>query len=382
MPKRVVILGSTGSIGTSALNVIEALGDDFEVLALAANKNSDLLETQIQKFKPLYAGIVSEEGYSSLSDTAKRSTSVSSGSECLEHFASLPEADIVLVAVVGFAGLNAVMAAAKAGKRVAVANKEPLAAAGSIVTKTAKQYGAELLPVDSEHSALAQCLRSGNQKEVSKLVLTSSGGPFHEYTLQQIEAVKYEQALQHPRWNMGRKITVDSATMMNKALEVLEARWLFDIPADRIDVLVHPEALVHSMVEFVDGSVIAQISEPDMKLPIQYALTYPERVSGACKSVNLADYQTLTFKSPDCELFPAMRLCYDVSAEGGLKPAVFNAANEAAVSLFLNRRISFIEIMEFVEKAINNCPSSGEVTAENIIAADSETRRYVYSLKK
>ncbi|AQQ08406.1 1-deoxy-D-xylulose 5-phosphate reductoisomerase [Sedimentisphaera cyanobacteriorum] len=382
MPKRVVILGSTGSIGTSALNVIDALGDDFEVLALAANKNGELLEAQIQKFEPKYAGIVSEQAYSSLKETRNSNCCISSGSECLEHFASLPEADIVLVAVVGFAGLKAVLAAAKAGKRIAVANKEPLAAAGSIVTKTAKQYGAELLPVDSEHSALAQCLRSGNPMEVSKLILTASGGPFHEYTLEQIEAVKYEQALQHPRWNMGRKITVDSATMMNKALEVLEARWLFDVPADKIDVLVHPEALVHSMVEFVDGSMIAQISEPDMKLPIQYALTYPERVKGLCRSADLASYQTLTFKSPNCELFPAMRLCYDVCAEGGLKPAVFNAANEAAVALFLSRRISFIEIMEFVEKAINNYPAAGEVTAENIIDADEQTRRYVYSLKK
>ena len=380
MNKRIAILGSTGSIGKNALRVVENLGDGFEVVAIAANKNYKLLWEQAEKFRPKYVGIVCPEACDKFEKLPPLGCEILRGEDCLEKIAVLGCADIVLTAVVGLAGLNAVLSAVKSGKRVAIANKEPLAAAGALVMSEAKKSGAEILPVDSEHSALYQCMHCGREGEVERLILTSSGGPFYGMTKEELENVSLSDALAHPRWKMGKKISVDSATMMNKALEVLEARWLFDRDISDIDILIHPEAVIHSMVEFIDGSVMAQISEPDMCLPIQYALTYPTRVPGINKKICLADYGKLTFGKPDKELFPAMRLCYEVDNAGGLVPAVFNAANEAAVELFLAERIAFTQIMELVEKTLQEFNVDGQMSCEMIIQTDSLVRKYVYGL--
>jgi 1-deoxy-D-xylulose-5-phosphate reductoisomerase len=380
MRKRVAILGSTGSIGTNALRVLESLPDEFEVAAIAANTNYELLWEQAERFSPDYVGIVDKAACADFRKLPPVKGELVCGEKLLWDFPALDDIDIVIVSVVGFAGLTAVMSAVEAGKRVAIANKEPLVAAGPLIMKLAKRTGAEILPIDSEHSALFQCLHGGAEDEVENLILTASGGPFHTYSPEQLQSVTIEEALAHPRWKMGPKITVDSATMMNKALEVLEAVSLFEMEADKIKVLIHPEAAVHSMVEYVDGSILAQISEPDMRLPIQYALTYPRRLPCLSRRISLADHGTLTFKRPDPVLFPALRICYEVAEAGGLYPAVLNAANEAAVEMFLNGKIKFTDIMKLVEKTLEAVDVSGMVSTDTIIASDGLAREYVYGL--
>jgi len=305
MAKNIAILGSTGSIGTNALRVIESLGDDFVVSAVTAHNNIDLLAAQASQFQPKYIGLTNPDKYSDLKElyTPPVGTEVLVGSDAMSEIASNPDIDMVLAAVVGAAGLGAVLAAAKAGKRIAVANKEPLVIAGQLLTETAKANNAEILPVDSEHCAIFQCLQAGRIEEVSKIILTASGGPFRNASAQEIAQATINDALAHPTWNMGKKITIDSATMMNKALEVIEAHWLFDMGVDKIDVLVHPESIVHSLVEFVDGSVIAQMGTPDMCHPIQYALTYPKRVKGITKHLKLDELGQLTFEKPNTKIF-------------------------------------------------------------------------------
>lgn len=378
MSKKIAILGSTGSIGKNALRVIEALGEGFELTAVTAHTSVELLAEQVRKFRPKYAAIAKPSMAQRLSELISGcDTRIISGDGAMEEVATLDDVDIVVTAVVGAAGLPATIAAAKAGKTLAIANKEPLVIAGRLLIKTARENNAKIIPVDSEHSAIFQCLQAGRMQDVRRLILTSSGGPFRKSTKQQIQNATIKDALKHPTWDMGPKITIDSATMMNKALEVIEARWLFDMPVDRIDVLIHPESVVHSLVEFVDGSVVAQLGTPDMCLPIQYALTYPERTKGIGEHLDLTKLGSLNFHSPDFELFRSLKLCYDVAASGGLAPAVFNAANEQAVAAFLEGSIQFCQIIEYVEQALNMHKTADSLSLEALLEADKWARDFV-----
>ncbi len=378
MSKKIAILGSTGSIGQSALDVIDALGPGYEVFALTAHNQADKLAEQAAKYKPSLIGLTNSAGTDAVQRLAKGfSGPVLSGSKALIEIAGMPEVDIVLFGVVGAAGLPAVMAAAKAGKVLAIANKEPLVVAGQILMDTARRYGATVLPVDSEHSAVFQSLQAGRRDEVKKIILTASGGPFRRATAETFVNATKEQALAHPTWSMGPKITVDSATMMNKALEVIEAVRLFEVGVDKVDVLVHPESIVHSMVEYVDGSVIAQLGTPDMKTPIQYALTYPKRVAGIAKGLDLAHLGRLTFETPNRSIFRSLDLGLEAARVGGTAPAVFNAANEAAVEQFLTGRIRLGTIIDVVEHCLGVHTVRQGGSLEELMDADRWARTEV-----
>lgn len=378
MRKKVAILGSTGSIGKSALEVIAALESEFEVAALTAHSRMDLLARQVAAFKPRYAAVtdpLKADAFEQMAAGFKGRILKGEGS--LVELASLEDVDIVLCAIVGAAGLPAVLAAAQTGKRIALANKEPLVIAGRLLTEAAAESGATLLPVDSEHSAVFQALQAGHPQEVRKIILTASGGPFRNASIETMRNASIDQALAHPTWSMGPKITIDSATMMNKALEVIEAVWLFNMPADKIDVLIHPESVVHSMVEFIDGSVIAQLGTPDMRVPIQYALTYPKRVRGIAQGLELHKLGQLNFESPDLNKFRALALGFEVARTGGSAPVVFNAANEAAVEAFLNGRIRFGQIVELIEDCLQGHAVQECRTLEELMETDAQTRRKV-----
>jgi 1-deoxy-D-xylulose-5-phosphate reductoisomerase len=378
MARGIVILGSTGSIGRNALNVIEALGPDYRVVGLSAHSSVELLAQQTRRYKPRFVAITNSDcagRFRALVDGLD--VRVFSGPESLAELARCDEADTVLTAVVGAAGLPSALAAAQAGKRLAVANKEPLVMAGELLTRTVREHGSTLLPIDSEHSAVFQSLRSGTTVEVQRILLTGSGGPFRGASRADLEDVTAEQALAHPVWKMGPKITVDSATMMNKALEIIEARWLFEVPVEKVEVLIHPESIVHSLVEFVDGSVIAQLGEPNMCLPIQYALTYPQRVAGIAKRLRLEEIGQLHFEKPDPRTFRALPLAYEVARAGGTAAAVFNAANEAAVTEFLAGRIGFLQILELVEHCLNGHQVRPAPALEELLAADAWARQEV-----
>ena len=379
MPRRIAILGSTGSIGRNALRVIEALGPEYEVAALTAHSSVELLAEQARRYRPRFVAVSSSDNAARLRELVDgQSTKILVGPESLIEVAQLDEVDTVLTAIVGAAGLPSVLAAARCGKRLAIANKEPLAIAGQLLTQVAKEHGSTLLPVDSEHSAVFQAMQSGRNAEVRKIILTASGGPFRGASRNELEQVTLEQALAHPTWQMGPKITIDSATMMNKALEIIEARWLFDVPVDRIDVLIHPESIVHSLVEFVDNSVVAQLGLPDMCLPIQYALTYPQRVEGLSEPLRLEEIGCLHFERPEPEIFRALTLAYEVARTGGTAPVVFNAANEAAVEAFLAGRIRFVQIMELVECCLDEHKgATSPLSLEPLLEADAWARRYV-----
>ncbi len=386
MAKRIAILGSTGSIGTNALRVIEALGGDsfdytqdrYEVTALTAHSNVKLLAEQVRKFKPKIAVVTNSDKVDELEALLRGvDIEIYAGEKGLLAAASDKNVDIVIAAIVGAAGLEAILSAAKAGKTIAIANKEPLVIAGELLTETCRQNNAKILPVDSEHSAVFQAMQSGGAKEVNRIILTASGGPLRGFSAEQIQNVTIEQALAHPTWNMGKKVTIDSATMMNKALEVIEARWLFDVPVEKIEVLVHPESIVHSMVEFVDGSIIAQMSAPDMCLPIQYALTFPKRVKGITRHLKLEQIGRLTFEKPDMEVFKALKIGYQVARTGGTAAAVFNAANEAAVKEFLEGKIKFVNIIELIEHCLNKHKVKKDATLEDLLSADSWARNEV-----
>ncbi|NIP23699.1 MAG: 1-deoxy-D-xylulose-5-phosphate reductoisomerase, partial [Phycisphaerae bacterium] len=319
--KRIAIFGSTGSIGTNSLRVIDALGSGYEIVALSGHSNVSLLAEQVRKYKPRYVAVTNGDYVEGLGELiGDLGVEILAGPEALTEIAELDEVDVVLTAIVGAAGLPALLAAAEKGKTLAIANKEPLVIAGELLTGTARENGGLILPVDSEHSAIFQALQAGTHDEVRKIILTASGGPFRKATVEEIRGVTLEQALSHPTWEMGPKITIDSATMANKAFEVIETRWLFDVPMDKIDVLVHPESIVHSLVEFVDGSVIAQLGLPDMCVPIQYALTYPARVEGIAERLRLEDIGQLTFEKPDLEKFGALALGFEVGRIGGSAP--------------------------------------------------------------
>ena len=376
--KNVVVLGSTGSIGTSTLKVAEDLPDRIRLIGLAAGNNTDLLFEQTRKHQPLAISIHDETRAQELRDQLSTTCEVYSGSEGLIKLATLPKADIVLIAIVGTAGLQPALAAIRAGKDIAIASKEILVMAGEIVMREARQHGVQVLAVDSEHSAIFQCLDGKPTESVSKLWLTASGGPFRDKTAwprEKFADITVECALKHPSWVMGRKITIDSATLFNKGLEMIEARWLFDIGMARVDVLVHPQSIIHSMVEFVDGSLLAQLSTPDMCLPIQYALTYPDRAPNGRVQTDFPKLGSLTFETPDTERFPALNLARQAGDVGGTLPAVLNAANEVAVEAFVNRRISFPQITETVRHTMEEHKVVAHPTLEQILEADAWARR-------
>jgi len=373
--KNVVLLGSTGSIGTSTIKVADDLPGEIRLIGLAAGNNMDLLLEQTRKHKPAAVSITDPAKAKELQNILGTTAKVYSGNEGLVKLATMPEADIVLIAIVGTAGLQPALAAIRAGKDIAIASKEILVMAGETVMSEARKYGVKALAVDSEHSAIFQCLDGKPSDSVRKLWLTASGGPFRKTPKADFAAITVEQALKHPSWVMGRKITIDSATLFNKALEMIEARWLFDIEMSRVDVVVHPQSVVHSMVEFVDGSMLAQLSTPDMCLPIQYALTYPERARSDRVQTSLAKLGSLTFEEPDVDRFPALALARRAGEIGGTLPAVLNAANEVAVEAFVNRKLSFLGITETVRRTMDAHQVVAHPTLDQILEADAWARR-------
>ena len=371
-PRRLAIFGSTGSIGTSTLDVVRRLAGRFKVTALVAGRRAQALAAQVREFKPRCVAITDPAARADLARELNGTCEILTGPAAQEEIAQAPDVDVVVSAIVGAAGLPGVLAALSAGKTVALANKEPLVMAGPLMIAAARAGGARIVPVDSEHSAIFQALHSGALREVRRIVLTASGGPFR--TRADLEGVTVEEALAHPTWNMGPKITIDSATLMNKALEIVEARWLFDIPAERIDVMIHPQSIVHSMVEFVDSSVVAQLGLADMRLPIQYALTYPERVDGDLPRLDLARLGRLEFESPDRAKFPSLDYGYRAAEEGGTLGAVLNAANEEGVALFLDGKIELKDILSGVGRVMDAHVNDPQPDLDAILAADRWAR--------
>lgn len=372
--KNVVLLGSTGSIGTSTVKVVEDLPDRFRLIGLAAGNNVQLLQEQVRKHRPQAVSISDPKKAGELQNTLGP-TAIYSGNDGLLKLATLPEAQIVLIAIVGTAGLQPALAAIRAGKDIAVASKEILVMAGEIVMSEARKHGVKVLAVDSEHSAIFQCLDGKPSSSVRKLWLTASGGPFRTTPKEEFASITVERALKHPSWVMGRKITIDSATLFNKGLEMIEARWLFDVEMARVGVVVHPQSVIHSMVEFVDGSIVAQLSTPDMCLPIQYALTYPERAASDRVQTSLTKYGSLTFEEPDVERFPALDLARRAGEAGGTLPAVLNAANEVAVEAFVNRKLGFTGITDTVRRTMDMHNVVEHPTLDQILEADGWARK-------
>ncbi|MFH0930644.1 MAG: 1-deoxy-D-xylulose-5-phosphate reductoisomerase [Candidatus Zixiibacteriota bacterium] len=374
--KKVIILGSTGSIGKSALQVIKDFKDRFEVFGLSAHKNFELFRCQIKEYKPKVVVLTEEDTYEKVKkELPDNKIKIYFGADGINKMVSFPEVDMVINAIVGSAGLMPSFATLQAGKTLALANKESLVMAGELLTGLAKKKRLEILPVDSEHSAIKQCLQSGKKSEVKKLILTASGGPFYLSKRKDFSKVTIKQALSHPTWEMGKKITVDSATLMNKGLEIIEAHWLFEIPASQIKVIIHPQSVVHSMVEFVDGSIIAQMSNPDMKMPLQYALLYPERIKTNNSFLDLTRVKNLTFLEPDLRRFPGLKLCYFALELGGTAPCVLNAANEVAVESFLNKKLSFDKIPLLVRKVLSNHKVKQNPSLKEILEADRWARK-------
>ena len=378
--KRVVLLGSTGSIGTSTCKVAQDLLGDIQLVGLAAGRNVSLLREQVEEFRPSAISVMNHEAANELTKEYQGTPKVFCGADGLVQLATMKEADIVLIAIVGIAGLQPALAAIRAGKDIAVASKEILVMAGETVMSEASKYGVKVLAVDSEHSAIFQCLEDKPTESVKQLWLTASGGPFRNKPIEEFGGITVEQALKHPSWEMGPKITIDSATLFNKGLEMIEARWLFDIEMSRVKVMVHPQSVIHSMVEFVDGSMLAQLSTPDMCLPIQYALTYPDRASSDRVQTNLAEIGRLDFEEPDTERFPSLNLARRAGEEGGTLPAILNAANEVAVEAFCNREIEFTAITKIVADTMDAHKLISAPTLEEILEADSWARKTARNL--
>ena len=382
LERKIGILGSTGSIGTQTLEIVRS-NPDFKVIALAAGSNVDLMEKQAREFQPELCVMWTEEAAKELrlrlSDT---SVTVLAGMDGLLTLAVMPEIQILVTAIVGMIGLRPTIAAIEAGKIIALANKETLVTAGHIIMPLAAKMEVPILPVDSEHSAIFQSMCGQSRKKVSKILLTASGGPFRGKKRQELIDITVEDALKHPNWSMGRKITIDSATLVNKGLEVIEAKWLFEVEPENIQVVVHPQSVIHSMVEYVDGAVIAQLGVPDMKLPIQYALTYPDRRPMEGKKLDFYELSSMTFEKPDTDTFRGLSMAYDAIAAGGSMPTVFNAANEKAVSLFLNREIKFLEIYDLIQGAMNNHKVKENPTVEEILEAEAEAYEYIVGCRR
>jgi 1-deoxy-D-xylulose-5-phosphate reductoisomerase len=375
--RNIAVLGSTGSIVCSTLVVAASFPDRFRVTYLTAHRNIDLLREQINLFRPRGVVVLDVAGAHALRSLVDETTEILVGEEGLLEIVGRADVDVVMNALVGFAGLKPTLHAVEAGKDIALANKETLVVGGELIMAAVHARGVRLLPVDSEHSAIFQCLQGENPRDIERLILTASGGPFLHLEKEKFNAITVAQALNHPTWRMGQKITIDSATLMNKGLEVIEAHWLFGLPADSIDVVIHPQSIIHSMVEFTDGSVKAQLGAPDMKLPIQYALTFPERPASMYTRLDITALGTLTFHEPDLEKFRCLALAYEALSAGGTAPAVLNAANEVAVGLFLERRIAFSAIPVLIEEALGAHDVRRGATLEDLVEVDRETREFV-----
>ncbi len=375
MKKQLAILGSTGSIGTQALEIVSENPDLFEIYALTANNNVDLLIEQARRFEPEAVIIANEKHYKKLTEAlADIPVKVYAGQEAIAQIVESEPIDMVLTAMVGYSGLYPTIQAIKAGKTIALANKETLVVAGELINKLALEHKTAVIPVDSEHSAIFQCLAGEIHNPIEKIILTASGGPFRTYTQEQMKSVKLKDALQHPRWKMGNKITIDSATMMNKGFEVIEAKWLFDVKPEQIEVVVHPQSIVHSMIQFEDGAIKAQLGTPDMKLPISYAFSYPNRLKNSSHKLKIEDYHHLTFECPDTEKFPLLSYAYHAMQTGGNMPCILNAANEVAVEAFLHEKIGFIEITSLIMKTMEKMFFIKNPTYEDYVNTDKESR--------
>lgn len=374
--KHIAILGSTGSIGTQALDVIRLHADKFVVEVLTAQNNADLLIAQALEFKPNVVVIQNEIHYQKVKEALETSDiKVYTGDKALADVVTMDTIHVVLTALVGYSGMLPTINAIKAGKTIALANKETLVVAGALIKNLVKTHKINVLPVDSEHSAIFQCLVGEFSNPIEKIILTASGGPFRGKSIEYLQTISKEQALKHPNWSMGSKITIDSATLMNKGLEVIEAKWLFDLTPDQIDVVVHPQSIIHSMVQFTDGSIKAQLGLPDMKLPIQYALSYPDRIINNYPRLNFADYPTFTFEKPDKDVFKCLALAYEAMNIGGNMPCALNAANEIAVAAFLNDQIKFVEIPQIIEKTMNSISFDKADDLNVYIETNSEARQ-------
>ena len=375
--KKIGILGSTGSIGTQTLEIVRS-NPDLQVIALAAGSNVSLMEQQVREFHPMLAVMGSEEAATDLKNRiADTDTRVSAGMEGMLELAILPQMEVLVTAIVGMIGIRPTIAAIKAGKTIALANKETLVTAGHIIMPLAKEKGVSILPVDSEHSAIFQSMHGENRERVSKILLTASGGPFRGKKTEELQDITVEDALKHPNWSMGRKITVDSATLVNKGLEVMEAKWLFDVEPEQIQVVVHPQSIIHSMVEYVDGGIMAQLGMPDMKLPIQYALFYPDRRPMDGRRVDFFALKSISFEEPDVKTFRGLQLAYDAIAAGGSMPTVFNAANEKAVGLFLDKKIRFLAIYDLIQGAMEQHKVIANPTVDEILEAEAQAHAYI-----
>ena len=379
--RRIAVLGSTGSIGKQALEVVDQNPDNLVVSVLTAHKNDELLIEQALKYKPNSVVIVDKEKYKTVQDRLfPEGIKVFTGSDSLEQIVAIDEVDVVLTAMVGFAGLRSTIKAIEAGKTIALANKETLVVAGELITKLAREYKSEILPVDSEHSAIFQCLAGETQNGIEKIILTASGGPFKDKDYDFLENATKHQALKHPNWDMGQKITIDSATLMNKGLEVIEAKWLFGLEDDQIEVLIHPQSIIHSMVQFEDGAVKAELGPPDMRLPIQYALAFPKRLPTNFERLDLKHLSNLTFEKPDPEKFRNLGLAYEAMKNGGNVPCILNAANEIAVEAFLREQIKFPQISNIVESSMQKIDKIEKPCLDDYIETDRQTRQFAENL--
>lgn len=375
--KKIAILGSTGSIGTQTLDIVREQGD-IQVVAMAAGSNISLLEAQMREFKPSLVSVWDEKKASELrTNTKDLGIKIVSGMEGLLEVSVIPESEILVTAIVGMLGIRPTIAAIKAGKKIALANKETLVTAGHIIIPLAKEYKVPILPVDSEHSAIFQSLQGAGDNKISRILLTASGGPFRGRKADELKNIQVEDALKHPNWSMGRKITIDSSTLVNKGLEVMEAKWLFDVALDQIQVVVHPQSVIHSAVEYQDGAVIAQLGTPDMRLPIQYALYYPERRNLSGRRLDLFEIADLTFEKPDTDTFRGLALAYQAMEKGGNIPTVYNAANEKAVSLFLDRKISYPEITELIEACMGNADFIDHPDVDEILGTEAAAYEFI-----
>jgi len=378
--KKLLILGSSGSIGKNTIELVRAFPEEFEIVGLSVNQNTEELEKQINAFKIKTVVVNDDDKATELKNLIGNKCEILSGDKGLIEIVKRNNYDILVTALVGFAGLAPTIEAIKLKKRIALANKETLVVAGELIINLAKKYGAEILPVDSEHSAIFQCLIGEDKNHINKIILTASGGPFLKKKKEELANVTIEEALNHPNWKMGNKITIDSATMMNKGLELIEAFWLFQLPKEKIEIIIHPQSVIHSMVEFVDGSLKAQLSSPDMKLPILYALSYPSRFDYSGVTTNLKKIANLTFFEPDFDKFVCLKIAYDVISEGGTSPCILNAANEIAVDSFLKGKIKFTQIPELIETALNKIEKKNIFELDDVFETDFKTREFVLNL--